>query len=80
VVGRGEWSGGGSGREGGVVGRGEWSPQPRVSQSHSILHSNKQYMLVTDNGEMKARRGQAALTWLPEDDGAEGSGAGSTAG
>jgi hypothetical protein len=24
--------------------RGEWSPQPRVTQSHSIFNSNKQYM------------------------------------
>jgi hypothetical protein len=30
------------GRSGHV--RGEWSPQPRVTQSHSIFNSNKQYI------------------------------------
>jgi len=29
-----------------AVVRGEWSPQPRVTQSHSILNSNKQYIYV----------------------------------
>jgi len=29
-----------------AVVRGEWSPQPRVTQSHSIFNSNKQYILV----------------------------------
>ena len=27
-----------------AVVRGEWSPQPRVTQSHSIFNSNKQYI------------------------------------
>jgi hypothetical protein len=29
-----------------AVVRGEWSPQPRVTQSHSIFNSNKQYIYV----------------------------------
>jgi hypothetical protein len=28
-----------------AVVRGEWSPQPRVTQPHSIFNSNKQYIL-----------------------------------
>jgi len=30
-----------------AVVRGEWSPQPRVTQSHSIFNSNKQYISPT---------------------------------
>jgi len=49
-----------------AVVRGEWSPQPRVTQSHSIFNSNKQYMsfatglpnLIAHSGSAPARMGR----------------------
>jgi hypothetical protein len=41
-----------------AVVRGEWSPQPRVTQSHSILNSNKQYKQKT-----RTRLYLASGTW-----------------
>jgi hypothetical protein len=38
-----------------AVVRGEWSPQPRVTQSHSIFNSNKQYILTSKKDHRPTR-------------------------
>jgi len=39
-----------------AVERGEWSPQPRVTQSHSIFNSNKKYIHILPLAHERARR------------------------